>query len=232
MQTHRTIAFIHLAKTCEFFRDLPEMVIREIAEYVSPRRMTRGQCIFLKGDPGDGLYAICVGRVKVTSVSEDGKEIILNTFGPGDIFGEISLLDGGERSANAVSLEDGALNFLSRHDFVRVVTRHPETIASLLKIMADRVRRTTEQLEDRAFSNVETRLARALLKAIDPSLPARPCHVRATQQQLGEMIGLSREGTNRLLRTWERAGVVKITPGCVAILSTSTLQRIADLDRV
>lgn len=218
-----------LIRNCTFIRDLSDAVVQEIADCISLKTVAPGQCIFLKGDPGKGLYAIASGRVKATSISEEGKEIILNTFGSGDVFGEIALLEGGTRSANATAVVDSTLAFLSRGDFLRVLEAHPASAISLLKVVADRLRRTTEQLEERAFADFEVRLARALIKMRVTGGGAQPI-VPMTQQQLGDVIGLSREGTNRLLRSWERRKVVSLRPGHITICSVEALYSIGQLE--
>lgn len=219
-----------LLRNCSFIREMSDQVLLEMADCMTLKKIAAEQTIFLKGEAGSGLYAVSVGQVKATSISEEGREIILNTFGPGDVFGEVALLDGGPRSANATAMSDGVLAFLSRHDFVRVLEAHPSSAISLLKVVAGRLRHTTEQLEERVFADFEVRLARTLLKLSAQNENNEP-FVAMTQQELGEVIGLSREGTNRLLRRWERREIVSIKPGRVTLCSIQALTGIGQLNR-
>ena len=134
-----------------------------LLKHASLRQFRPGKTVFRREDPGDGMYGVLTGQVVVTVKSEAGKELILNLFGPGDFFGEIALLDGKGRSATAVARESAELLFLARHAFLPFIEGRPKIAIRMMALLCDRLRRTTQLVEDSAFLNVTTRLAKLLL---------------------------------------------------------------------
>lgn len=131
----------------------------ELLAQVASRAVAAGQTIFRKDDPGDGLYGVLAGRVVATVTSPSGKELILNRFGPGEFFGEIALLDGKGRTANAVAREPTGLMFLARRAFLPFLERRPEVAERMIALLCERLRHTTDLVEDAAFRNVPARQA-------------------------------------------------------------------------
>jgi CRP/FNR family cyclic AMP-dependent transcriptional regulator len=202
----------------EFFRGLPLSIIQRLASHARQSHCPGGKRIFSKGDEGHGLLAVLSGVVKISVPSEDGKEIVLNLIGANEIFGEIALLDGGPRTADATALGDCELLLLDRRDFLPIVMEEPALSTKLLEVLSARLRRTSQQVEDISFGGLPARLAKALLRLAElqgtRSSP-RP-RVTITQRELGQTIGLSRERTNWYLRDWEKAGYISLEKGgCV-----------------
>jgi CRP-like cAMP-binding protein len=206
-----------------FFKDLPASVIDRLVSHAVTRRVKRGTVLFRKGDAGSRLYAVCSGAVRISVPSEQGQDAIFNLLPAGEIFGEIALLDGGERTADAVAIDDSELMVIERRDFIPLLREQPEVAMKLIEILCARLRRTSEQVEDIVFLGVANRLAKALLQ-LHRRTAADPHHrIRITQRELSQMIGVSRESANKQLRDWERRKWLKIERGGVQILAPSAL---------
>jgi CRP/FNR family cyclic AMP-dependent transcriptional regulator len=189
-----------------------------------------GQEIFAKGAPGRHMIAVVRGSVKITSLSETGKEIVLNIVNEGKVFGEIAVIDGGERSAGAAALTDCELLLLDRRDVLPLFERHSEICIMLLRIVCQRLRRTSEQVEDVLFRNLESRLAKALLQIAEDTGRAQPRGAAAglhlSQRELATMAGGSRESVNKQLQAWQQAGLIEVGRGTIVICDAAALQRL------
>jgi CRP/FNR family cyclic AMP-dependent transcriptional regulator len=183
------------------------------------------QEIFQKGAPGLGLLAVLKGKVRISSVGPDGNQVVLNVIDEGEVFGEIALLDGKDRTADAVAMVDCDLLAIDRRDFVPFVRANPEVALRLLSVMCARLRRTTEQVEDMIFLDAPQRLAKKLLQLVDAA--AKPA-VTISQRELGNMIGLSRESINKQLKAWQQEGMLKIEQGTIIILDAEALRQHAE----
>jgi CRP/FNR family transcriptional regulator, cyclic AMP receptor protein len=194
------------------------------------KSVARGTVIFAKDDPGSSLFAIRKGTVKMTVPSVDGHDAVFNVMKDGDIFGEISLLDGQPRSTNAVAITDCEIFVIERRDFLPLVQEEPQIALKLAETLCARLRQTTQQAESLMFLHLPGRLAKALLRL--SALDGGACEpkIAITQKDLGNLIGLSRESTNRQLRLWERQGRVRLERGGIAVLSMKALERIAESD--
>jgi CRP-like cAMP-binding protein len=210
----------------EFFRDVPPPVVEQLAAHARSTTVSSGRYIFRKGDEGLGLLAVSSGIVKVSVPSSDGKEIVLNIIGAGEIFGEIALLDGEPRTADAIAVTRCELLFLDRRDFLRVLHDQPLLAIKLLAVVSRRLRRTSEQVEDISFAAPPTRLAKALLRMaeIQGTIEDKAPRVAITQKELGQTVGLSRESTNKYLRIWEEAGHIRLEKGACTIRNRRFLQ--------
>jgi CRP/FNR family transcriptional regulator, cyclic AMP receptor protein len=206
------------------FATLAPQEAAELLAGVRRRQVTAGQTIFRRDDPGDGLYGVLSGRVVVLVTSAAGKELILNRFGPGEFFGEIALLDGKGRTATAVAREATSLMFLARRAFLPFLERRPEVAARMIAMLCERLRRTTEQMEDAAFRNVPARLAKQLgaLAAASGGEAA----VAIGQGELAQMLGVSREIISRQLGIWQEAGLVALARGRIMLHDRTRLERI------
>jgi CRP/FNR family transcriptional regulator, cyclic AMP receptor protein len=186
------------------------------------------QEIFRKGSPGLGMLAVLKGQVRISSIGPDGNQIVLNVINEGEVFGEIALLDGKERTADAVAMTACELLALDRRDFVPFLRANPDVALRLMSVLCERLRRTTEQYEDMIFLDAPSRLAKKLLQlAGDQPAQAKPAVkplVTISQRELGSMIGLSRESINKQLSAWQQDGVIKVEQGSITILDRTALQ--------
>lgn len=193
---------------------------------VAVRKVAAGQTLFRQGDPGDGLYGILTGRVVVTVESAEGKELILKMFGPGEFFGEIALLDGKGRTANAMAREAGRLLFLPRAEFLPFLERRPALAVRMIALLCDRLRRTTQLFEDAALHDVPVRLARQLSVLADRQVSEGGDTVAISQAELAQTLGVSREIVSRHLGVWRDAGLVELGRGRIRIRDRAPLHQI------
>jgi len=204
----------------------PEELDRLLA-MAGERRFAGGQVIFQKGDPGTSMMAVLDGRVRIGAYSEDGKEIILNIVEPGQIFGEIALLDGRERTADATAMGPTTLLVLDRRDFVPFLERNPKIAVRLLEVVCERVRRTSELVESVAFLDFSARLARLLLRLAESygeeTGAGTRINLKLSQQDLGNLIATTRESVNRQLNAWQQEGIVRLEQGRITIVDRDAL---------
>jgi CRP/FNR family cyclic AMP-dependent transcriptional regulator len=213
-------------------KHLPPEEIDRLAQVATTRGYKAGEPVFLKGDPGTAMMAVLSGRVRICSYSAEGREVVLNVIGPGEVFGEIALIDGGERTADAFAMEAAELLVLSRRDFLPFLYRNPEVCVRLLEVMCQRLRWTSEQLEDVNFLDLRCRLAKRLIYLSDhhsePTGADQRMGVRISQNLLASMIGTSREAVNKQLRSWEERGMIDVRRGSITVLDRERLERVID----
>lgn len=224
----RTRDRLSLLRNHPLFQDLPGSVIEHLGSYMKTRKVPRGTTIFTKGDPGTGLMGVLTGSVKVSVASAEGKDIVLNIFREGEVFGEIALLDGRPRTADAAAMSDCELIVIERRDFVPFLSSHPDVTIKFIEILCSRLRRTSEQVQDVTFLNLPTRLAKALLQLTSSDQGGAPGRkVAITQREISQMIGRSRESTNKQLRAWVKRGWVRLERGGVSVVAPDKLAAIA-----
>jgi len=215
-------------------RDVPEKVLDDLIGFSTTRRFTDDDVIFSKGDDGDGLYGILDGRVRIFSGDAEGREITLNILDTGDLFGEIALIDGKSRSADAAAIGTTTLFHIPRRHFVPYLRQSPDLCFSLLEILCSRVRWTSSVIEDRAFLGLEARLAKWLLNlAQDDDTIGRNNEVRLrmklSQRELGALVGTSREAVNKQFALWRDNGLISIDKGSITLHSPEQLRALIDL---
>lgn len=213
-------------------KDLSPEDLDRLGELATTRWYRKDQPVFMKGDPGTAMMAVLSGRIRICAYSADGREVVLNVINPGEVFGEIALLDGGERTADAFAMEPTELLNLSRRDFLPYLERNPAVCVKLLSILCQRLRSTSEQLEDFNFLDLRCRLAKRLLYLASIHGEAGPSGihigVRLPQHLLASMIGTSREAVNKQLRDWETKSLIDVRRGSITILDRRGLQAIVD----
>lgn len=188
----------------------------EDREYLSARvrrrAYSRGETIFSKGDPGHSLFIVESGTVRIYIPGAQGTDLTLAVMGPGDSFGDMSLLDGSPRSASAAALTDAVLYSLERTDFTNLILTRPEAALAILTNVARRLRDTNQMASDLAFMDVRGRLARKLLELAESAGVQRDggvmINVPLTQEDLANMIGVTRESVNRNLSEFRKLGLV------------------------
>jgi len=210
------------------FGQLGPAVIEHLGSYMKRRNLPSGTMIFAKGDPGTGLICVLAGTVKISMLSTNGREIVFSIMQKGDIFGEIALLDGHPRTADATAITDCELMVIERRDFIPFLRNQPDLAIQIIKTLCSRLRRTTEQVQDLAFLNSRTRLAKTLLQLIDDGAPPGPAPKLAiTQHEISQIVGRSRESTNKQLRSWAKEGLICLERRGVVILNRDKLAEMA-----
>ena len=217
------------------FGALEPELLNQLSSYAIPRAVKRGTMILARGDSGTAMFAIVSGTVKISAPSAEGKGAVFNLISEGAIFGEIAVLDGLPRTADATALTDCELMVIERRDFVSLIRERAEFAVKLIEVLCRRLRHTTGQLEDVMFLDLPGRLAKALLQSAEGAAPAGGKSVGKkivlTQRNLSEMIGMSRESTNKQLRAWEKQKLIELQRGGIVILAPAALETIASTAR-
>jgi CRP-like cAMP-binding protein len=212
-------------------RHLEPEDLKRLAASARLANFTRNATIFQKGDPGNSMMAVVRGRVKICSHSIDGKELVLNFVDTGGLFGEIALLDGEPRTADAVALVDSDLLVLDRTQFVPFLEARAGIALRLIAVLCKRLRQTSEHLEDMLFLEASSRFARSLLRLAEVfgrrEAEGLRIDIRLSQQQLGSLVGVSRESINKFLGDWQRTGVIALEGGCIVVRDRHALEDIA-----
>jgi CRP/FNR family transcriptional regulator, cyclic AMP receptor protein len=205
----------------------PEELERLVA-YMRLVRQPARSVLFRKGDPGTHMVVVVRGRVKVCTHSEDGKELVLNLINPGEVVGEIALLDGSDRTADAVTLTDSDLLILERRDFIPFLQRHPDACMRLFTVLCERLRRTSELLEEALFLEGSSRLAKRLVHLAEvfgkPVPGGIMIDIPLSQQQLGNMVGMSRESMNKQLKQWRQDNLIRIEEARYVVTDLGSLR--------
>jgi CRP/FNR family transcriptional regulator, cyclic AMP receptor protein len=218
------------------FRGLPSSAIERLAALAVRRSYDKGEIVFAQGDEGDALYGVASGRVRISACGLGGQEVFLNIMEPGDTFGEIAVMDGLPRTAAATALDNATLIIVKRHDFLELLEREPSLAIHLLRLLCERLRWTSELVEESAFLAGEARLAKRLL--ILASLHGRAAAVGIlelgiSQSELARFLGISRQIVNQHLSVWRRHGWVEVARSRILIRNAEALrQLIADTARV
>jgi len=212
------------------FGKLSTSEIDSLISYARVERYPAGREIFAKGSPGQSLMAILRGSIKITSLSSEGREIVFRIINAEEIFGEIAVLDGEERSADATAMTDCELLVINRRDFLRVLENRADLCMILLRILCRRLRQTSEQVEDVMFRHLESRVAKALLQLAESAgllrVQSASVELHVSQRELGSMAGGSRESVNKILQNWHRQGLIDLGKASVLIRDIEALKRL------
>jgi len=191
--------------------------------------LKRGATIFSKDDPGTNVYAVISGTIKISISSPDGRNAILNLIGPGELFGEMAVLDGHPRSADATANTNCEIFVIDRRDFLPFVRSQPTLAMKFIELLCERVRRTSEQVEQVILQDLPGRLASALLGLTEKhKLEPESRTIAITQQEISEMVGMTRESINKQLRAWASRHWVRLEHGAIVVLDTAPLRELAD----
>ena len=218
-----------LFRTHPLFGALEPAERRDLVGHLGVRPAKSGDVIFREGEKADGLYGVLEGRIIVTVGSASGKELTLNSFGPGSFFGEIAFFDGEGRTATAMAREPSRLIFLGRAAFLPFLRRRPDAALRTIAFLCQQLRRTTQLVQDTTFLDVPTRLAKQMTTiAREYGVPGAggAVTIMVSQQELAQMLGVSREIVSRQLALWRQAGIVEITRGRLTLPDVSAVERI------
>lgn len=211
------------------FCDLEPEAFDQLCRYAKHATLKRGTTLFSKGDPGNSLYAVISGTVKMSISSADGRSAILNIVGPGEIFGEIALLDGRARSADAIANTNCELFVIDRREFIPFVRSQPTLAMKFIELLCTRLRRTSDQVEQIILQNLPGRLASALLRLTEKhKLEQVQRSIAITQQEMSEMVGMTRESINKQLRAWAARDWVRLEHGAIVVLNAEPLRHLAE----
>ena len=218
-------------KQVHIFNSLSEDELSTLASAVRKRTFRQGEVIFHRDDPGQVLYIIKEGKVKICLISPEGQEISLVVFGKSEYFGELALLDGQPRSADAIALEKVECLALQRKDFHNAIMKHPQIAIHAMEVLCERLRKTDQQVEDLIFLDVYGRVAKKLLELADshgskaPDSDGIRIEMRLTQQELASMVGASRESVNKVLGYFTEKQYISIDKHRITIHCINDLQQ-------
>jgi CRP/FNR family transcriptional regulator, cyclic AMP receptor protein len=215
---------------CSLFHGLDPSHRNELMARARGRTYAAGDTIFLMGSPGDCLMAVLSGRVRISMTSPEGKEIVLAILGAGEHFGEIALLDGKERTADATALSACTLAVLDRRDVLAFLERHPRAWLSIVEVLCTRLRNTDQHIAEIALLGLPARLAKAILRLLDAQdAKSSAPQIKTSQRALGTMVGASRESINKCLGEWQREGLVKVDGTVITVADRKALERVAEV---
>lgn len=220
---------VELLNRTDLFAGLPEDVLRALAAKLGQRTFARGMVLFHKGSPGQRLYLLRSGQVRIFVLSRDGQEITINLHGPGECFGELAVLDGGPRSAGAVAQERAVAYTLEREDFLALVEAHPALARRALELITQRLRHLTEHVESLSFLDITGRVAACLLdlaehhgQPVEDGIALQP---HLTQAELASYAGATRESVNKALGILRDEGLIRQEGQTPTILDVAGLRR-------
>src|SRR6202048_5291861 len=212
-----------------YFADLEPEAFDQLCRYAKHTTLKRGATIFSKGDPGNSLVAVISGTVKISISSPDGRNAILNLIGAGEIFGEMGVLGGAARSADATANTACEIFVIDRREFLPFVKSQPALSMKFIELLCGRLRRTSEQVEQIILQNLPGRLASALIgltekRKLEPGSPT----IAITQQEINALVGMTRESINKQLRAWAARHWVRLEHGAIVVLDAVSLRELAE----
>lgn len=210
------------------FCDLEPDAFDQLAHSAKKRKFKRGATIFAKGSPGDSLFLVISGTVKISVSSAEGRGAVFNFINAGEIFGEIAVLDGLARTADAITNTNCELYVINRRDFIPFLRSQPLLAAKLIELLCARLRWVSDHVEQVIFPELSGRLAKALIRLTDKHGAASDLTVNVTQQEISEMVGMSRESVNKQLHAWAGQKLVRLQRGAITVLDAKSLKAMAE----
>jgi CRP-like cAMP-binding protein len=220
--------------SCTLFTAMRQEELDRILAMGSERSYRRGQMIFQKGDTASSMMAVLKGSVRISTGSADGKEVTLNTIRTGEVFGEIALLDGRPRSADATAAEDSDLLVIERRHFMPFLLANQDLIVRMVAVLCQRLRQTSDALSDIVMLDLPGRLARLLLRLAEEHGSTTPAGIRIefklSQRDIGTRIASTRESVNKQLQVWRDAGWLSLDRGYITLCEPERLRGMCETD--
>jgi CRP/FNR family transcriptional regulator, cyclic AMP receptor protein len=224
-----TTSTLSVLRKHPIFSDLDAEALDQLCRYGKHSTLKRGATIVSKGDPGNSMFAVISGTVKISITSADGRSAILNLIGPGEIFGEVAVLDGQARTADATANTSCEIFIIDRREFIPFVKSQPALAMKFIELLCTRLRWTSDQVEQVILQNLPGRLASALLRLTEKyKLAPGGRTIAVTQQEISEMVGMTRESINKQLRVWADRKWVRLEHGAIVVLDAEPLQAIVE----
>jgi CRP-like cAMP-binding protein len=215
--------FAAILKMNSMFTDLGADELHRISGLCDTQQLAVGEVLFRKGDAGDALFGVRRGQIRIETGASDGTRLTLNFMGPGELFGEVAVLDGQNRTADAMAGEPSELFVLRRTDFLAFLEREPRVAIKIIQLMCQRIRWQSERMEQSVLQPLPVRLARRLCDlAADFG-----SEVHISQEQLGIFVGAARESVNRQLQTWRKDGILDLQRGRILLQNMAKLSAVA-----
>src|SRR3979490_3402048 len=218
--------FAVILKMNPMFADLGTDELQRISSLCHTRNLNLGEMLFQKGDAGDALFGVRRGQIRIETGASDGSRLTLNFLGPGDLFGEVAVLDGQSRTADATAGEPTELFVLRREDFLGHLEREPRVAIKLMQLLCQRIRWMSERMEESVLQPLPVRLARPPC-ALASDFGSRG-HI--SQEQPGVFVGAARESVNRQLQLWRKDGILDLQRGRILLQNMTKLTAVARND--
>jgi CRP/FNR family cyclic AMP-dependent transcriptional regulator len=215
--------FAVILKMNPMFADLGADELQRISNLCHAQHLTNGEVLFQKGDPGNALFGVRRGQIRIETGATDGSRLTLNFMGPGDLFGEVAILDGQPRTADATAGEVSELFVLRREDFLSHLEREPKVAIKIIQLLCQRIRWQSERMEESMLQPLPIRLARRLCALASDY----GSEVHISQEQLGIFVGAARESVNRQLQSWRKDGILDLQRGRILLRNMTKLTAVA-----
>ena len=216
-----------LARNARFFSELPAALATELSKHGRRLSIAKGALVHRKGDAADGLYSVVSGRIRISTLGADGRELVLTDLTPGAVFGEISLFDDLPRTHDALALERSELVIVPKREFHTLLAGNPELARHFLRVLAGKLRLSFTVLDALALQDVSQRLAQRMLWLLDNPVPDKgardPASISVSQTDLALMVGATRQSINKELKEWERAGLLALRGRRIVVLNRAGL---------
>ena len=223
---------LKLLAKIELFSDFSVKQLEAVSSVARMKSLRRRQELFHKGDEGGDVYVIANGKLKALTTSIEGDDVVFSILGPGEVFGEVALLGATPRTATVTALEDCRLLVIDRREFMSFLSTNSEISLRLLAVLATRLRRVSELVEDTLFLNLPLRLAKKVLSLSRIYGEKTPDGIRIdlklSQEEWGDLVGTTRESINKQVRKWSDAGIVRLDDGYLVVLNTVELEKLAE----
>ncbi len=213
----------------ELFKHLPDSAIDKLTAISQRKSFPKNKVIFLQGDEGDAFYGVISGQVRISAATEDGQEVHLKMFESGDSFGEIAILDGQPRTAGATAVSPTNVIVIERKAFLNLLETEPKLAISLLKLLCEKLRWTSEQVEDAAFLEVPERLAKRLLDLSQRhgTKTSQGIELSISQGELATYLSISRQIVNQHLQAWRSHDWVDLSRGKILVKDIAALSNMS-----
>ena len=217
-----------LTDSGQFFSHLSREDLEALLRLATQRKVKARKLVCAKDDPGHELFILVAGKVKARTTSGDGREVILGLIEEGEVFGEMAIIDGLARSADVVAVQDSELLVIGRQAFLDFLETHPKASLGIMKALSQRLRKVAALLEDSRFLDLKARLAKTLHQlAQDHGRTVAGGGIRIdfkiSQEELGFLVGATRENVNKLVRAWVEEGVLETTQSTVIVRQPNAL---------
>ena len=228
----KTASLMFELRQHEFFAAMGDEVMKDLVALTQTKLFKARQMIFQQGEEGDSLYVVLSGRIKISTTSTAGKETVLSFLGPGEVMGEIAVLDGGLRTASATVIEEARVAVLRQGPFKAFLEHHPKLALHIIDVLCSRLRRTDAFVEEMTTLQAGPRLAKALLRLAEQygkeTDSGTLVDIKLSQANLGAHAGLMRENVNRQLKLWEEQGLLETQGGIITLIDPGALEDIAE----
>jgi CRP-like cAMP-binding protein len=222
---------LKLLANVELFSDFSVKQLEAVSRVARTKTLQRREELFHKNDRGEQVYVVASGKLKALTTSVEGDDVVFSILGPGEVFGEVALLGAMPRTATVRAIEDCRLLVIDRRDFMSFLRTNPEVSVKLLSVLAIRLKRVSELVEDTLFLNLPLRLAKKMLSlgGVYGEEVAEGIRIdlKLSQEEWGDLVGTTRESINKQMRQWTEAGIVRADGGYVVILKPVELEKLA-----